>query len=367
MQFGLESLGRWTDPVETTIERDGTIAYAAATNDPIAAHLAGDQAPPIYAVVPVWGTMSTAMMDVVPPDALAFVVHGEQDMRFHRAITPGMTLRSRAAAVGVHVKPNGTTVVVKVESRDAADDGLVVEQYVTTFYRGVTGGDGAGEEAPDHKLTAAVKAGGTGRDRRADHRHRPDLPVRGCLRRSHADPPRRRVRDQGRSARDHHPRSLHDGVHLLGRDLGCGRRRPDPPPATRRAVLAARAARPDHRLDVLGRGDERVEPRVRLRDPHRRGRRRDQGRSRRGVGLTASARVRLFAAAREAAGAAELEVPVGPLGALLDDLVGRAGPDLAAVLAVSRVWVNGQEPVRGRETEVCAGDEVAILPPVSGG
>ncbi|MFM8998500.1 MAG: MaoC family dehydratase N-terminal domain-containing protein, partial [Actinomycetota bacterium] len=159
MQFGLESLGRWTDPVETTIDRDGTIAYAAATNDPIPAHLAGEQAPPVYAVVPVWGTMSTAMMDVVPPDALAFVVHGEQDMRFHRAITPGMTLRSRAAAVGVHVKPNGTTVVVKVESRDAADDGLVVEQYVTTFYRGVTGGEGAGEEAPDHKLTAAVKAG----------------------------------------------------------------------------------------------------------------------------------------------------------------------------------------------------------------
>lgn len=159
MQFGLESLGRWTDPVETTVERDGTIAYAAATNDPIAAHRSGDQAPPVYAVVPVWGTMSTAMMDVVPPDALAFVVHGEQDMRFHRAITPGTTLRSRAAAVGVHVKPNGTTVVVKVESRDAADDGLVVEQYVTTFYRGVTGGDGAGEDAPDHKLTAAVKAG----------------------------------------------------------------------------------------------------------------------------------------------------------------------------------------------------------------
>ena len=70
-----------------------------------------------------------------------------------------VNLSSRAAPVGVHVKPNGTTVVVKVESRDAADDGLVVEQYVTTFYRGVTGGEGAGEEAPDHKLTAAVKAG----------------------------------------------------------------------------------------------------------------------------------------------------------------------------------------------------------------
>ena len=100
MQFGLESLGRWTDPVETVIERDGTIAYAAATNDPMAAHLAGDQAPPIYAVVPVWGTMSTAMMDVVPSDALAFVVHGEQDMRFHRPITPGLTLLKAISSAG---------------------------------------------------------------------------------------------------------------------------------------------------------------------------------------------------------------------------------------------------------------------------
>ena len=60
-------------------------------------------------------------------------------------------------------------------------------------------------------------------------------------------------------------------------------------------------------------------------------------------------------------------MPVGALGPLLDALVDRCGPDLAAVLAVSRVWVNGQEPVRGPGTEIRAGDEVAILPPVSGG
>lgn len=60
-------------------------------------------------------------------------------------------------------------------------------------------------------------------------------------------------------------------------------------------------------------------------------------------------------------------MPTGTLGPLLDALVARCGPDLAAVLAVSRVWVNGQEPVRGPETEIREGDEVAILPPVSGG
>ena len=60
-------------------------------------------------------------------------------------------------------------------------------------------------------------------------------------------------------------------------------------------------------------------------------------------------------------------MPTGALGALLDDLAARLGADFAAVLAVSRVWVNGQEPVRGPGTEVRAGDEVAVLPPVSGG
>jgi acyl dehydratase len=94
----------------------------------------------------------------VPPEVLLLVVHGEQDMRFHRPIVPGMVLRSKAAPIGIHVKPNGTTVVVKVETRDDSGD-LVVEQYMTSFFRGVSEGDGGGEEAPDHKLTAETKAG----------------------------------------------------------------------------------------------------------------------------------------------------------------------------------------------------------------
>lgn len=45
--------------------------------------------------------------------------------------------------------------------------------------------------------------------------------------------------------------------------------------------------------------------------------------------------------------------------------VARYGPDFAALLPTCRIWVNG-EPVPG-STPVSETDEVAVLPPVSGG
>jgi len=158
MGFALEKLGQWTEGPEFKVEADRTKAYAAATNDAIAAHMAGEVASPVFAVVPIWDTMAGAMAGVVPPEVLLLVVHGEQDMRFHKPIVPGAVLRSKAAPIGIHVKPNGTTVVVKVETRDESGD-LVVEQYMTSFFRGVSEGDSGGEAAPEHKLSADTKAG----------------------------------------------------------------------------------------------------------------------------------------------------------------------------------------------------------------
>jgi sulfur-carrier protein len=78
-------------------------------------------------------------------------------------------------------------------------------------------------------------------------------------------------------------------------------------------------------------------------------------------------RIRLFAQAREAAGRGADERGPMTLGELLDDLRASYGPGFAAVLDTARVWVNGDEPLAGDLTELRDGDEVAVLPPVSGG
>ena len=158
MAFGIDKLGQWSEGPEFKVESDRTRAYAAATNDPVAAHQKGEVAPPVFAVVPIWDVMAGSMAAVVPPEVMLQVVHGEQDMRFHKPIRPGMVLRSKAAPVGVHVKPSGTTVVVKVDTRDEAG-ALVAEQHVVSFCRGVSEGEGVGETAPGHTLTDEVKAG----------------------------------------------------------------------------------------------------------------------------------------------------------------------------------------------------------------
>ncbi|HET9771920.1 MAG TPA: MoaD/ThiS family protein [Acidimicrobiia bacterium] len=78
-------------------------------------------------------------------------------------------------------------------------------------------------------------------------------------------------------------------------------------------------------------------------------------------------RIVLFARAREAAGRKSDEIDAATLGELLDKAVEAYGPEFKAVLDISRVWLNGNEPTDGRSTPVGPSDEVAVLPPVSGG
>jgi acyl dehydratase len=154
--FNVDGLGTWSEPFEFKVDRDRTVAYAKATNDEGVRHLSGELAPPVFAIVPVFDGMIPTLFEVVPAELLPFVLHGEQDMRFHRPIVPGMTLASRAMVTGFASKPSGTTVSVKLETR-AGDGELVNEQWMVSFFRGFSAGESAGETAPAHAFDAALR------------------------------------------------------------------------------------------------------------------------------------------------------------------------------------------------------------------
>ncbi|MTE11690.1 MaoC/PaaZ C-terminal domain-containing protein [Nocardia aurantiaca] len=155
VEFDRAGLDVWSDEETFEVTRERIAEYAAATNDPIAAHLKGDVAPPIFAIVPVFEAMMVPVIDVAPMNIFGRVVHGEQDFHFHRPIRPGDTLVSRAKAIGFEGKDNGSTITILIECR-SADGDLVNEQYLTAFFRNVDAGERVGEQAPTHRLEPAL-------------------------------------------------------------------------------------------------------------------------------------------------------------------------------------------------------------------
>lgn len=81
------------------------------------------------------------------------------------------------------------------------------------------------------------------------------------------------------------------------------------------------------------------------------------------------ARVRLFAVLREAAGVSSDEIDARTVGDLLDEAKLRYGRAFSESLEFASVAVNGVGITRlqGEQTPIGPGDEVALLPPVSGG
>lgn len=157
VEFDTSGLGVWTDEQRFEVTAERIADFAAATNDPITRHRAGEIAPPVFAVVPVFMSLAPAALSVAPVELLMKLVHGEQDFAFRRPIRAGDTLVARARPTGFASLPGGSTVTVYAETR--TDQGeLVNEQWMTAFFRGVDAGATEGDHAPTHKLDPALRA-----------------------------------------------------------------------------------------------------------------------------------------------------------------------------------------------------------------
>jgi molybdopterin converting factor small subunit len=77
------------------------------------------------------------------------------------------------------------------------------------------------------------------------------------------------------------------------------------------------------------------------------------------------ARLRLFGPAREAAGTSGISLPGRSVAGIMALAEERFGAEFSRVVAVSNIWLNGD--VTSPDAAVTDGDEVAVIPPVSGG
>ena len=73
----------------------------------------------------------------------------------------------------------------------------------------------------------------------------------------------------------------------------------------------------------------------------------------------------MFGPARDAAGTASITLPGRSVSEIIAAAEEQFGENFSRVLATSNIWLNGQ-PVEP-DAPVRDGDEVAVIPPVSGG
>ena len=105
----------------------------------------------MFAIVPAWPTIAPASRSVASDEARTRVVHYEHDIVVHRPIEAGMILVTRAVPVSLLPRPNGTSLVIRTETRTQAGEPLN-EQYVTEFFRGIVTDATFGDRAPEHRL-----------------------------------------------------------------------------------------------------------------------------------------------------------------------------------------------------------------------
>jgi acyl dehydratase len=70
---------------------------------------------------------------------------------------PGQTLTTTAEAYSIRVGASGTRGTMRLESVDPGGT-LVLEQYMTAFFRGMSDGESGGPGTPDHSFPEAARS-----------------------------------------------------------------------------------------------------------------------------------------------------------------------------------------------------------------
>jgi acyl dehydratase len=141
--FDVSAIGKAGDEHPYEVTAPALQAYADATDDVVGG--------PVFALLPVWDAAGQVSRAIASDDVRPQVVHYEQDVVVHRPLSAEMRVRSRATPVALLSRPNGTSLVIRTETR-GEDGELLNEQYITEFFRGVEAPESVGERAPDHRL-----------------------------------------------------------------------------------------------------------------------------------------------------------------------------------------------------------------------
>ncbi len=149
MPLDFSLAGTAYDPVDITIDPAGIERYAAASGDDNPHYRVGpgQVAGPVFPVVPGFPHMMAVAAD---PELNVgnplMIVHGEQEIVYHRPMRGGETLVFTPSLVKVEDKGKGAVYVVEVAAATHSGE-AVADQYATIFVRG--GGSGGERPASD--------------------------------------------------------------------------------------------------------------------------------------------------------------------------------------------------------------------------
>ena len=158
MTFNAEALGVRTEATVLRVERDRIASFARATNDHDPQALAGDVAPPLFSILPMYRPLESAIRAVTPRERMMYTLHGEQDMRFFQRIRPGVELHATATPVGIGAKSSGTTISILGLVTDEHGT-KVSEHWMSMFIRGTGDSMTAGEQMPHREILKIEELG----------------------------------------------------------------------------------------------------------------------------------------------------------------------------------------------------------------